>query len=317
MYVMKKFYLFSMALLAIFTTTKAQFAISNGVCPGGSPIAVWNIEYVTSGGNRYCILVIDNTWPDAEVIVRGTNSFGADVVIPSTAPAPAGGYKTGLDSSLSYQYDCNAYSAQRIEVTKFQIGTCVSTNFAAPAPLPIKLTGFVGRLETESSVRLDFTSALELNSFQYIVERSADGKTFTNVGTVKAAGNSGSEIKYNFIDQLPGAGAYFYRLKMIDIDGSSDYSKVVYVNSKKGAGIVTKLFPNPFNSEVQLIGATSADLNTPGNIRVFNMSGQQIGFRVVGANSIAIDPSASKGMYFLKFRNSTNTSEQTFKLVKQ
>jgi hypothetical protein len=315
MYVMKKFYLFSMALLAILSTTKAQFAISTGVCPNGNPIKVWNIEYVTSGGTRYCVLVIDNTWPDAEVIVRGTNSSGVDVIIPSTATPPAGGWKTDLDSSLVFQYDCNAYSAQRIEVTKFQIGTCVSSNFAAPAPLPIKLTGFVGRLETESSVRLDFTSALELNSYQYIVERSADGKTFTNVGSVKAAGNSGSEIKYNFIDQLPGAGAYFYRLKMIDIDGSSEYSKVVYVNSKKGAGIVTKLFPNPFNSEVQLIGATSSDLNTQGAIKVFNMSGQQIGFRIVGANAIAIDPNAPKGLYLLKFK--TESSNQTFKLIKQ
>lgn len=312
---MKKFYLLLMALVGYVSTTFAQAAISTGVCPGGDPIRVWNIEYVTTNGTRYCVLIIDNTWPLAEVIIRGKNTTtGADVIIPSTAPAPSDGWKTGADSSLVYQYDCNVYLAQRIEVTKYQVGTCITTNFGTPAPLPIKLTGFAGRLETESSVRLDFTSALELNSYQYIVERSADGKTFTNVGTVVAAGNSGSEIKYNFIDQLPGAGAYFYRLKMIDIDGSSEYSKVVYVNSKKGAGIVTKLFPNPFTSEVQLIGATSADLNTPGTIKVFNMSGQMINFRVVGANAISIDPNASKGLYIIKFNN--GSSQQTLKLMK-
>jgi len=314
MYVMKKFYLFSMIFMASIAIANAQ---STGQCPGGNPIFTKNVQYVTPGGTTYCVVFIDNTWPNGQIELFGTQQpAGNQVSIPtSITPAPAS-ISTDNDSTGAFQYDCNMYTALKIAVTSLGNGTCITT-LPPAAPLPIKLTGFTGRLETESSARLDFTSALELNSFQYIVERSADGKTFVNVGTVKAAGNAAHEIKYNFVDQLPGAGAYFYRLKMIDIDGSSEYSKVVYVNSKKGAGIVTKLFPNPFNSEVQLIGATSADLNTPGNIRVFNMSGQQIGFRVVGANAIAIDASAPKGMYFLKFRNSTNTSEQTFKLVKQ
>lgn len=311
---MKKFYLFSMAVLAFFTTTNAQVATSSGACPGGNPIRVWNIEYTTIGGVRYCILTIDNTWPLAEVQIRGVDNNGVDVLIPSTAPAPAGGWKTDNDSSLVYQYDCNAYTPKRIEVTKQGVGTCVTSNFPGAAPLPIKLTGFTGRLQTESSVRLDFTSIIELNSFQYVIERSADGKTFTTVGTVKASGNSAHEIKYDYIDQLPGAGGYFYRLKLVDIDGSSEYSKVVYVNSKKGAGIITKIFPNPFTSEVQLIGATSADLNTQGNINVFNISGQQIKFRIVGANAIAIDENTPKGLYLLKFKSGAD--QKVYKLIK-
>jgi hypothetical protein len=310
---MKKFYLFSMAILAFFVTTNAQ--ISTGQCPGGDPIFIRNIQFVTTSGQTYCVIIIDNTWPAAEVIVRGKQG-GVDVIIPSLAPTPTNGWKTGNDSSLVYQYDCNLYHAEKIEVSKVGFGTCVTT-IPAQATLPIKLTGFTGKLQNESTVRLDFTSTIEINSSEYQIQRSADGKNFTTVGTIKAAGNSAHDIKYNFIDQLPGAGDYFYRLKQVDIDGFTEYSKVVYVNSRKGSGIVTKLFPNPFQSEIQLIGATSADLNTPGNVRVFTMSGQLVNFRVVGANSIAIDPNAAKGLYFLKFRNSTNTEEKTFKIIKQ
>jgi len=299
---MKKFYLLIMALVCYVATSTAQ-----SVCPTAFPPTVIHLSIFNANNTEVCTVIVKNMWPNALVILQGPGA----AIIPSASGTPVYTDGTGY---ATFVYDCS--QSPQLVTTCVPAGCCTGL-VPAKTILPVKLTAFTGRLETESSVRLDFTSALELNSYQYIVERSADGKTFTNVGTVKAAGNSGYEVKYNFIDQVPGAGAYFYRLKMIDIDGSSEYSKVVYVNSKKGAGIVTKLFPNPFNSEVQLIGATSADLNTPGNIRVFNMSGQQIGFRVVGANAIAIDPSAAKGMYFLKFRNSTNTSEQIFKLVKQ
>jgi hypothetical protein len=306
---MKKFYLFSMALVSLMATANAQ--VSSGQCPNGDPIFIRNIEYVTTGGTRYCVIVMDNTWPDAEFTVLGRNTVtSTDVVVPSTVATPAGGWHTEHDSSLSYQYDCNTYLAVKIQVSKLGVGIC-ETTIPAAAPLPIKLTAFTGRLQTESTVKLDFTSEIELNSYQYVIERSADGKTFTSVGTIKASGNSAQEIKYNFVDQLPAAGAYFYRLKLVDIDGSAEYSKVVYVNSKKGAGLVTKIFPNPFASEVQLIGATSADL-IPANIKVFNMSGQQIGYHIVGANAISIDPAAPKGVYLLRFKG-----EQTFKLIKQ
>lgn len=304
---MKKFYLLIMALVAM-ATVNAQ---SSGVCPNGDPIFIKNIQYVSLSGTTYCVLYIDNTWPSADFTVIGKNNMGVDVIIPSTVPGASD--HTKPDSSGMWQYDCMAYTATKIQVSKFGVGIC-ETAIPPAAPLPIKMTAFTGRLETESTVKLDFTSEIELNSFAYEIERSADGKTFTKVGTINAAGNSASVIKYSYTDQLPSAGAYFYRIRMVDIDRTAEYSKVVYVNSKKGAGIVTKLFPNPFNSEVQLIGATSADLNTPGAIKVFNMSGQLINFKVVGANAIAIDPSAAKGVYFLKFRN--NSSEQTFKLVK-
>ena len=307
---MKKFYLLIMALVAYVATTNAQ--ASSGQCPGGDPIFVRNIKYVT-GTTTYCVVLINNTWPNAQITVLGKNNLGQDVVIPtSISPAPTS-IDTDNDSTGAFQYDCNLYTAEKISVSKLGSGICV-TSIPPAASLPIKLTAFTGRLQTESSVRLDFTSVIEMNSFQYVIERSADGKTFTSVGNIKASGNSAQEIKYDYIDQLPGAGGYFYRLKLVDIDGSAEYSKVVYVNSKKGAGIITKVFPNPFTSEIQLIGATSADL-TSGNIRVFNVSGQQIRYRIVGANAIALDENAPKGMYFLKFKNQAE-QQQILKLIK-
>lgn len=216
--------------------------------------------------------------------------------------------------SASFFYDCAGPGIHHILVKRVVGGStieqCQITNIIAPAPMPMKLTSFNGRLENETNVDLSWTSVIEFDSYQYQIERSADGKNYVKVGTIKAAGASNETIKYGFKDPLPGSGAFYYRLKQVDIDGKFEYSKSVYVNSKKGSSVVTKVFPNPFTSEVQLIGATSADLNMPGNVKVFNLTGQMIKWRITGANAIAIDESAPKGMYLIKI------GETTHKLLK-
>lgn len=310
---MKKFYLFIMALVCYATTTFAQPL--NGDCPG--TLAVMNYQvflsppfyqlWITGGPTT----ASTGSNPPASVQFKDIN--GAPIPIYTGTGTTNISY---LDPNGSGTFNYDGTTIDKVLITYWS-GSILKTCIYRPgpaAPLPIKLSALNGRLNTETEAAITWTSSLEENSFKYEVQRSADGRTFVTVGTVKASGMSVNEVKYSFTDQLPGAGGYFYRLNMIDIDGRAELSKVVYVNSKKGAGIVTKIFPNPFNSEVQLIGATSGDLNTPGAIKVFNMSGQMVNFKVVGANAISIDPTAPKGMYFLKFRN--NNSEQTFKLVK-
>jgi hypothetical protein len=314
MYVMKKFYLFIMALVCYATTTFAQPYVNPSPCPA----AVMARYYVVPAPTPYYKLFIGGgpvVSPSALVSLVQPSILGGQLV-----PDLNNATFTPLDNtgaaSIAY---ASTYTVHHIEIDFDNAGIHITCKYLAEAAgiLPIKLSSLNGRLNTETEATIAWTSALEENSFKYEVQRSADGKNFVTVGTVKAAGTSLDAIKYSFNDPLPGAGGYFYRLNMIDIDGKAELSKVVYVNSKKGSGIVTKLFPNPFNSEVQLIGATSADLNTPGAIKVFSVSGQQINFRIVGANAIAIDPNAPKGMYLLKFKpKGDGQADQIFKLMK-
>lgn len=310
---MKKFYLLIMALVC-YATTFAQPL--NGDCTPGMHIEYFQVSltpsfyklFITGGPN----VALTNSTPPAAVTLK--DAFGN--IIPVLK---SGGGTTNIsyledNGSATLEY----VSTNSVEVVEIDYWINNGTIFKeckykpiAGGSLPIKLSAFNGRLNTETEATLVWTSSLEENSFQYEVQRSADGKNFVTVGKVSAAGTSLEAVKYSFNDPLPANGGYWYRLNMVDIDGKTELSKVVYVNSKKGSGIVTKLFPNPFTSEVQLIGATSADLNTQGNIKVFNMAGQQIKFQIVGANAIAIDKSAPTGMYILKIK------DQTFKLTKR
>ena len=304
---MKKFYLLIVAMVCYAVTVTAQD------CPSPNPVA---INYPNNGNTPpYCKVVFTGGFFPAQLSIKVGSALIPQWGTGGTTGNTADYYVQVLpDGSATFVYDCalygNALWAQIEQVVgNVPVKTC-QVPVVSLASLPIKLTSFNGRLQTDNSVTLDWSSSIEWNSYEYEVQRSVDGKSFEKVADLKAAGSSNSEVKYKITDLLPTSGAYFYRLKQIDIDGRFEYSKFVYVNSKKGAGIVTKVFPNPFTSEVQLIGATSADM-APGNIKVFNITGQMIKFRIVGANAIAIDDSSPKGLYIIKVK------EQQFKLLKQ
>jgi len=122
--------------------------------------------------------------------------------------------------------------------------------------LPVELSDF--RVETKDcGVQLNWTTSSETNNDFFEVERSKDGILFESVGKVLGAGNSIKEINYYFEDK-PGSSVFFYRLKQVDQDGKTTYSKVLQVNSICGK-IVSTLTPNPtrtssvlnFNSTVE------------------------------------------------------------------
>lgn len=294
---MKKFYLL-IALVVFSMGLRAQFT-----CPG------FAFQYSLTSPTPHCVINVSGFPTGQAIVIQLVAASGAFIPVFNTTNDfevdvnPASG-------SASFYYNCAGPGVHHILAKRLAangtIEDCQITNIIPGAAMPMKLTSFNGRLENETAVDLNWTSVVEFDSYQYQVERSADGKNYVKVGTINAAGASNEVIKYSFKDPLPGSGAYYYRLKQVDIDGKFEYSKSVYVNSKKGSSAVTKVFPNPFTSEVQLIGATSADLNMPGNVKVFNLTGQMIKWRITGANAIAIDETAPKGMYLIKIGDATH-----------
>ncbi len=293
---MKKIYLSSGLLFALVLFSQSLFA--QAACPGPNPPVVRHYTYVING-QQVCAVYVENMLPNSPVQLFGPGL----VAIPTASGTPVSTDATGF---ACYIYPCDRVP---VRVTSCNTPGCCSALVPAASLLPVRLTKFVGRLAADNVVSLDWATAAELNSNKYVIERSVDGKTFEKIGELGAAGNSATTISYQFTDKLPAAGAYFYRLKQIDIDEKFEYSKVVYVNSGKAKGTVTSVFPNPFQSDIQLVGISTADLNAK-NVRLFNIAGQQVRYRIAGANAIAIDDNSPKGIYILK------VNDQTFKLIK-
>jgi hypothetical protein len=121
---------------------------------------------------------------------------------------------------------------------------------SAMSPLPVELLRF-DAAQTGHDVLCTWSTASELGSREFIVQRSADAEHFEEIGTVLAAGNSIALNEYAFVDHHPLQGLSYYRLKQIDLDGSNMLSATVpvYINSSAAANGV-RVFPNPCDEEL-------------------------------------------------------------------
>lgn len=118
------------------------------------------------------------------------------------------------------------------------ITNTVSTTVVAEA-MPLKLLAFLAKKELKNNL-LEWLTADELNVDHFELQRSNKGSGFMTIETVKAKGES----KYSFIDNSPAKALNYYRLRMIDKDGSVAYSVVRMIDNTI-AGLNMTLHPNP------------------------------------------------------------------------
>ncbi len=140
--------------------------------------------------------------------------------------------------------------------------------------IPVKLLSFDAAITPEQFVKLGWSTTSEINNKWFIVERSADGASFTAIDTVAAKTNVGTIASYSSLDKAPLAGLNYYRLKQVDLDGRFVYSKVVYVNLKKAPVNSFVVYRNPVS--VQLSVIVRSAVSQKGTIIIEDMSGRQV-----------------------------------------
>lgn len=175
--------------------------------------------------------------------------------------------------------------------------------------LPLSLISFNASLVSRE-VSLFWNTTNEINVDGFAIEKSNDGRTFNKIGFVNAKNTNAAS--YSFSDVLNNNVSY-YRLKMIDKDGSFKYSSVVVLTAKQ----TTKLdvFPNPIVNTATL---THEVAGTKANIKVVTMDGKNVFTQNIqtGATQTSFDVSKLlKGNYLIVFENEGNRS--TIQFVKQ
>ncbi|TXB60606.1 T9SS type A sorting domain-containing protein [Phaeodactylibacter luteus] len=116
--------------------------------------------------------------------------------------------------------------------------------------LPIALTAFGARPSGEA-VALYWQTATELNNDYMAVERSADGRAFTEIGRVAGAGTTQEAQGYQFTDRQPLPGRSYYRLRQADFDGQAEYHGPVAV-TREGGKATLSLYPTIAQGQVQV-----------------------------------------------------------------
>jgi alpha-L-arabinofuranosidase len=93
--------------------------------------------------------------------------------------------------------------------------------------LPVKLVSFEAK-KGDAGVMLNWVTSEEKDLSEYIIERSNDGSIFSSIGTV-AAKNTDSSL-YAYVDtKSVNAPMLYYRLVVVEADGSKVSSRVVSV----------------------------------------------------------------------------------------
>ncbi len=137
----------------------------------------------------------------------------------------------------------------------FNIDDIVVLSGAAPSSLPVELTSFTGKNEGSVNI-LDWETASELNTNKFIIQRSANGVDFENIGEVAAAGNSNRIQQYTFTDDNPYQGDNLYRLKIEDFDGSFKFSNIILLRVTENTGTIPtgiqEIYPNPTNENTTM-----------------------------------------------------------------
>ena len=189
--------------------------------------------------------------------------------------------------------------------------------------LPVTWLYFKGMLQ-DKDVFLNWSTAREINSKWYIVERALDGRNFTAIGQLAANGNTTRTSNYHYVDAdvlALNRKVLYYRLKQQNIDGTYSYSPVVTISLQplQSEPIVTA-YPNPFNQTITLQILNVTETGEKDNVQLFTVDGRPIYQRKLDRirnNTVLLDdlPNLSSGTYLLKVI--IKRSLYTIKMVKQ
>jgi Secretion system C-terminal sorting domain/FG-GAP repeat len=176
--------------------------------------------------------------------------------------------------------------------------------YGSVSTLPVVLITFTGQKENNGTL-LRWTTAQEQNSSYFEIDRSGDNQNYTAIGQVAAAGNSTQVTDYSFTDGSPLTGNNYYRLKMVNLDGSYVYSQVVVINFGSSSMSAVTAYPNPAHGSFTLLFKNM----TPGQYGVSLLSaiGQTVQTTMVQVTnpandneSINISPGLASGAYFIR-----------------
>jgi hypothetical protein len=118
--------------------------------------------------------------------------------------------------------------------------------------LPIELLFFQAHTR-DCNLSLHWETATEKNFAYYQIEASKDGGRFVPIGQVKPQSLHSTEKRVYKYTVATAYHGYCFRLKSVDLDGSFQYSDVVYEESPCEKTYSMHAYPNPsFQSELTI-----------------------------------------------------------------
>jgi choice-of-anchor A domain-containing protein len=268
--------------LAIFTGNQTNVCVypepnytkvTNTACSNAQPIELI-AQPNMPGAIKYTLSNV-NTQQLIDILPDGNGKF-----FINPANVPAAKYDLIIEFTPTDPAKCNQIDVLTAE---FEVKTC--------APLPVNLVSFDAK-NIDDKVVLNWKTASEKNFSHFEVQQGGNLSEFSDIGTV----NTNLTGLYSLIDNKPNLGNNYYRLKMVDNDGSFEFSKTIAVQVNKNESYV--IAENPaVNGQFNLI----TNLKNP-HFSLYNSlaTNVYINVKVEGENKFNIEAkNYTSGTYYL------------------
>jgi hypothetical protein len=289
-------------------TLPANYSIAVSSSPIGGVLYPGSGVYANPGaGYSYNYVIVDNATNLIKAIGSSANLSSAATYPNGSAYTVYGiSFKTVNATTLNSYVGTNfATLTNAMAINPFSLcgnlsKNTVSVNIASV--VPVSFLGLKARKQ-EKKVLLEWSTASELNSDYFELQRSADATNFTStLGKLNAAGNSSSVKNYAITDAQPLTNWNYYRIKQVDKDGKTAYSNIAAINFEKAAAVVI-IYPNPAKDKLNIeYTATKAGnlqlqvMDSKGSLVLTNNASV-----IAGRNTNSINIAAlNSGVYILR-----------------
>ena len=283
---------------------------------GGGAAGTIILQVNTFSSSAACPLTITSNGGNGGNVgssnVHGAGGAGGQGAIVYLASAPTANFTA---TTLNGSPGCNN---SIVPCTTFA-GTSPEPNNSGVIqliPLGVLFSSFTAEPFERSAV-LKWTTASEVNSDYFSVERSEDGMEFYSVGTLTAAGESQSELNYEYIDEnaFVTKDHFYYRIKEVDIDGKITLTDLKYVQVNQHTSDQVLVFPNPFTDVLNVYIPEALPTHERTVVLLDDLNRVLREYTMEGTTNSLILSDLPKGVYFLTiFMN--GEQKETVKVVK-
>ncbi len=198
------------------------------------------------------------------------------------------------------------YTVSRSGFTSFSIFTVGTV-----AALPVTWLDVSGK-QLNGANHIYWSTASEMNNAFFVVESSTNNRDFSEIGRMSGNMNSNSEHHYHFVHSDFTASVNYYRIRQVDIDGKSSYSKVIRINSTIEALRISRIYPVPARDHVTLDMVTTEPVSI--SIIVESITGTRMLTRdarlTKGNNQLSLNLTGlASGLYQLRILDANGNTD--------
>ncbi len=279
----------SITVSLILLKPSATFNVETDITGEGAARFTWSYDEI----NNIVTGELTSSWPTA------TGGIVTISNLVSTGTSSPGSEGNGLNVNVV------APEAVNTQTTNDNTSAYTSSSVV----LPVDLTYF-NVIKEADAAQLSWATAEESNSDFFEVQHSPDTKNWKGIGKVKAGGESASSRTYGFVHASPVNGSNYYRLKMVDYDGTFAYSGIKTINFQNL--FTARVYPNPVANILTIetrdwAMVVSVELVSSSGISVYQSDGKPV--RSIDVRNL------NSGVYIVKLVKTDGTIDKLKTIV--